>query len=574
MAKDFIKEAVIYKNDKKITTVGEQDSVKFSYSEENKKLKGIFPVPRKAKAGVYNIKLFGDGKEVIAEDIFYITSRISRFSFEKPLKVFNLESSGNIHRFNIPTPAGETKDYEGIFDWINYVGGNTLWYMAAQTASYSEGDIDRDLPWVKDNISNLKEFAAASQKEGVDFGAWITCFRTFGISSLKPEWYNYSYKYSRSSEKLKKTDGISILDGRRYNDIKKMARRLNENSNIDYIGLDYIRPAGGGLELVNDFVKAMEIDVPVEWNNMDNRQRMIWLGEIVTRSTGRKISIIDKWNWWRAHRISKIINRLKKDINFKKPLWTFTLSWELGHEHGQDPIMFQDAGADLIAVMMYETDTPRYNYLIRRWRDYTKAQPVNLVMGNQIDWPLHQYTIYPSGPSEFNRRLEKGIDSIREGKFQNLTGVFINDFSRAMWGRKGPYSSMEWMLASGRSFTKIMDTPEVDVNIIVPRSIENNKEYSGQIKLNNLKDTDLKNIKLDFPDLAGINLSKEKYNVKVIKKDGTKTIKFDFKIEGESGYRLGRYMIGTRVIIGNNIYVDFKNLWVKNIPLDILHNHR
>ncbi len=567
-------EAVIYKDGEKISTVGGADRVEFIYSEEEQNLKRIFPVPRRAENGFYNVKLVKDGEKIIWEDVFYVTNRVPQINLEEPLKVFNLESTRNIHRFEVETPEGEKKGYKGIFDWINYVGGNTLWYLAAQTSSYSEGDIDRDLPWLKDNLTNLNEFARASGEAKIGFGAWITCYRIFGRRNLKPDWYNYSYKYYRSSGEVKETEGISLLDSRRYNDIKKMARRFNENPDIDYIGLDYIRPAGGGLEMVDEFVVAMEIEVPDNWDNLEKENRMAWLGDIVTRSVNRNDPIIEKWNWWRAHRVSTIISRLRRDIDFKKPLWTFTLSWELGHEHGQDPIMFQDAGADLVGVMMYETDGPRFDFLISRWKEYTRDHPVNLVMGNQIDWPLHQYSVYPSGPAEYNRRLEKGIKSIKEGRYQNLKGVFINDFSRALWGRKGPYSKMEWVLASARSFTKVRDDKNINIDIIVPPIVEHNKEYSGQLKITNLQNKNLDDIKLNFMPTPGINLSKENYNVNVLKGKDPGVIDFDFKVEGIPDYRLGRYMLGVRGVYNKKVYIDFKNLWVKNVPPDILRDHR
>ena len=70
-------EAVIYKDGEKISTVGGADRVEFIYSEEEQNLKRIFPVPRRAENGFYNVKLVKDGEKIIWEDLMLRTGLIS-----------------------------------------------------------------------------------------------------------------------------------------------------------------------------------------------------------------------------------------------------------------------------------------------------------------------------------------------------------------------------------------------------------------------------------------------------------------------------------------------------------------
>lgn len=559
--------AQIYKNGVLVTTIGGKDSIDFTYTPEDRLWKGKFPVPWAAPEGIYSVKVFDDKKQLSWDEVFLIKTRIPSIKFSTPLKIVNLESTKKLGSYKIKSPSGKISDYTAIFDWIKYIGGNTLWYLAGQTASYKKGDLDEDSPWLKSNLNTLKIFAQKTRKNNINFGAWVSCFRYFGKSSLKPDWYDYSYKYMRSQDELQKTKGISILNNRRIEDIKKLLKEINSIDEINFIGLDYIRPAGGGLELVDEFVEIMEVEVPPGWNEFSKKQRMKWLGKIVTRTKDRKLPVIDKWNWWRAHQMSKIIYDLKQSVGLKKPLWAFVLSWELGHQHGQDPIMFQDAGVDLIAIMMYETDSPRYKYILKEWEEYLEGFNINIAIGNQIDWPLHQYSVYPAGPSKYYGRIEKGIDSLN--KSGNVKGVFINDFARAMWGRKGPYTSKEWMLAGGKGFSKLTsDFSKIKVDIDAPENIRTDKIYSLSIHISNLTDQSLTDIELDIPEIQGIEVSKKVTKINKLSSGETRTVRIDLKINGNSGHRMGRYMLAVRAILGEEVYSDYKYLWVKDIPLD------
>lgn len=556
--------AYVLKNGEKITTIGGQDNINLSFDLKDRIWKGKFPVPWGAEENVYSIKLFQDDRPIGWEDIFFIKTRVPSVKFNGPLKILNLESLKRLRSYKIRNPYGEKVGYRGIFEWVKYIGANTIWYIAGQTASYRKNDLKEEYPWVKDNLETLNKFSQEANKENINFGAWISCFRIFGNKRLKPDWYSYSYKYKKS--RIVETDGISILDKKRMEDIVKLAQTLNETESINYIGLDYIRAAGGGLELVNEFVQAMEVETPQGWSELSKMQRMEWLGRIVTRSHNRKVPLIDKWNWWRAQRVAKIISLLKKRVDFKKPLWAFVLSWELGHQHGQDPIMFQDAGCDLIAVMMYETDARRFDHIIDEWKKYLKDFKINLAMGNQIDWVLHQYSVYPSGPEEYARRMETSADYMKD--IGNLKGLFIQDFTRAMWGRKGPYSAMEWLAAGARSFNKLSFNPALEININLPEKVNTKGKITGILQLRNLTEDNLENIIIDFPRVEGVRILNDINKIAVLNQGKNKAIPLNLEVSNQLGKRMGRYMISARAQYNQDVFNDFKYFWITGESLD------
>ncbi len=560
----------IYKNGEKVTGIGGHKDIILEYNRQKGIWEGQFPVPWAAPQGVYRIKYAG------TEDInswtgsFTIHSRRPLNGFEKPLKIMTLETTRPLRGFNVPLPGShEGAGYRGIFEWIRYIGGNTLWYIAAQTASYTEGDLSYERPWLYDNLRTLEEFSAAAKDSGLDFGAWIVAFRAFGVFALRPEWYDYSYAYRRHSGEIYETNGISILDSRRVRDIINMASYLNSLETVDYIGLDYIRPAPAvaGLELVDDFVKAMRIEVPENWSSFIREERMKWLAEIVSAPGSRNHPVKQKWNWYRARRMAMIIKRIKSEAVKDKPLWVFMLSWDKGHEHGQDAVMFQDAGADIVAVMMYEADRRRFNDFVRGWKDYLAGTRVNLVVGNQVDWPVHQHTVYPSGPQEFGVRLEKGIGELASPV--NLKGAFINDFSRILSGRRGPYEKNEWLAASGRAFSLFNDPASLHLSISSDSEIIDGEGFIVTLTVRNISGKSIENIRIENINTSGVDISPSLEKISYLTAGSEIEISFSGIVSGYPSFRKGNYMIAFRAGYEDEIYIEYNYFPVSNIPLDI-----
>ncbi|MGM0567592.1 MAG: hypothetical protein ACQESB_00075 [Elusimicrobiota bacterium] len=568
----FKKDAVfaVYKEGSKVETVGGRDYIKLSFCEKSGHWKGIFPVPWAAQEGIYVVKYAGKEDIKSWPGVFMVHTRRHINDLDKTLKVMTLETTRRLRSFDV-APPGEKEGvgYKGMFEWIKYIGGNTLWYIAAQTASYSPGDLTYDYPWLKDNLEYIDDFARGTKESGLDFGAWIVSFRAFGIFSLMPERYDYSYGYRKSDKSLYKTHGISILDYRRHRDIIKMARRLNEMEDIDYIGLDYIRPApaSAGLELVDDFVEAMEIEIPGDWDEYKKEKRMKWLGEKLSPLRTGSGKFRDMWNWWRASRMAKIIKKVKNEARINKPFWVFVLSWDKGHEHGQDAVMFHDAGADIVSVMMYETDRMRFNYFVESWNDYLKNKRLNILVGNQIDWPVHQYSAVPPGPEEFGSRLEKGIKKLASP--QNIRGAFVNDFSRVLRGRTGPYHKEEWFAAVGRAFSSFNHPSMLELHIENPGDIINKKEFKGRFLIKNISNEKLQDIYVNALETDSFNIYPAQKRISSLAPGESAVFSYRGRFDAEPSMRMGKHMIALRAEHSEHIYFDYKYFNVKDIALDM-----
>ena len=155
-----------------------------------------------------------------------------------------------------------------------------------------------------------------------------------------------------------------------------------------------------------------------------------------------------------------------------KPIFTFTLGWEMGHQHGQDPAMFVDAGISYNHIMLYEGDRGTLKSMKEQWPDYLGRQSGMYAMGEMVDFNWVQKSLDPPGPEElYNREVET---------FQNWfpvnasLGMFWHDLYRLVYGIRGPYSSMEWLVAGGKAFStlkKAEGLSPLEMSIRAPKSI-------------------------------------------------------------------------------------------------------
>jgi hypothetical protein len=226
--------------------------------------------------------------------------------------------------------------------------------------------------------------------------------------------------------------------------------------------LDYIRPVFGGNELVDDFFRDMPgAEKPAGYDAWTPERRMAWIARkryLAPRADQRNdddYRTADQWFWYRAHRTAQVVREIREGFGEKKPLWAFTLSWQKGWEHGQDPAMMRDAGIDMNGIMLYEADRAQYRGLVRQWNGYTGNADFNLVVGNTFDWPLHQKSQNPAAPEEMFNRTLLAVEEFQKGK--PVRGVFFHDLARGLRGRLGPYPPKEWFLAGGAAMTRVRE---------------------------------------------------------------------------------------------------------------------
>jgi hypothetical protein len=356
-------------------------------------------------------------------------------------------------------PNGEMGDWRAIFEWCSFMGADTLWVRGALTSAATER-LTMERPFVPSNLQLIPRLAAEAHRRGMKFGAWAMSYNTLpeqpGSNSRKPP-YTWAKDISRSTGEVQETSFISLLDQRRLAHLSDFFAAMQADPNVDQVGLDYIRTEPG-YELTDRFAYNMPVELPANWAKMKPTERWRYVAQRVEPpGCYQHTEFYDAWNWYRAHLGAETVARLIRRSGIKKPVWVFALSWRHGTQHGQDPLMFNDAGVSIIAPMLYQTDVRQFDgFIVRDWSQYLRPGQANLACGDQLDNYWHQQL----GPGELYRRMMRAHMEFLSGG--RTMGGFFHDISRAaVVGNLGPYPATEWALAGGAAFSKIRESARV-----------------------------------------------------------------------------------------------------------------
>ncbi len=448
-----------------IVTVGEMEKVRLGFDKAHGFWRARWPIPWNAPDGIYSLRLttttLPAGMGSVQEGSFSVASR----PFDpvpSGFGVLTLEGLGPLNRF--PGPHGGPSNAGVMAEWAEFIGADAVLLQGAESSGYSK-KLSSSFPWQMRSTEPVAALAHACHARGLKLGVYVLSFMVGGPPAFSPD-YAYGWHYQNGRPvyglDLPVRRGISLEEEKRPGDIVNVLDRWASVEGVDFLGLDYIRPVFGGNELVDEFVQEMPgVQKPEGYNSWSKEQRMAWIarGRYIAPTAALrndpKFKITDQWFWYRAHRTAGVVRKIVEGFGGKKPIWAFTLSWQKGWEHGQDPSMMRDAGVDINGIMLYEADGQQYRGLLRQWNAYTGDSKFNLVVGNTFDWRLHQKTLNPSGPEEMVRRTLAAVEQFQEGK--PVRGIFMHDLARALRGNLGPYPPQEWFLAAGGAMTRVRE---------------------------------------------------------------------------------------------------------------------
>ena len=477
-----------------VTTVGKTRELTFRAGEG-----GLFvarwPIPWNPPLGTYRAEVTANvpsGVHTAYAD-FVVAGREPKRP-AVPFCVVTLESDGRWERLGVASP-GENRDWKALVDWAEFMGADAFFTLVGITkAMYGPTMED---PWYSYNLEFAPKLADECHARGLKFGGWIGAFLPYGKTQVP-----LPYKFSRNlvEGQFYYSLHISLNDERRFRQVVELARALQNDPHYDYVGLDYIRTGFGGYELVDEFVSDLALDVPADWGERSLEGKMWWL---VTKLRSRDERTIELWQWWRARKVALTVKRIKDEAGITKPLFAFTLGWEMGHQHGQDILMLNDAGVDCCMVMLYEATKDEYDYLIKRWPEYLTQGQVNAFPGISVDRYLLQNKWNPgvNQPYEMYDRYLAAVNGFY-GK-GNVEGLFWHDFERALYSRRGEeFTCMDYAVAGAAAFTRLREREGM-----MPLKIRITRVLGGprvDVALENVGDETLRDVEVFLAATGGI----------------------------------------------------------------------
>ncbi len=484
--------------------------------------------------GVY-LHPFG-GKLGDYSAVFYVQTREGNYAYTKKFtmqgrtsppatetkKILTMEYNVDLTTRQIPAvETGGITSYHALYDWVRYSKCDMFWILAGQTTGW-HSSVNKNNPWMSAPKHNAEILASSTNKGDVKFGAYVMSYFTPGDGHKKAG-YDVAVGYSTKSKSLGGSRHVSLGSEARLNDIISLLKEFDANEGISYLGLDFIRTGEmDGFELVDEMVALTGVYTPKNWGSMSKYNRMLWLAQM--RLVNREIGM--KWRWYRAQKVANIVKSIK-DAGIKKPLWVFTLGWDHGQEHGQDPYMFFDAGVDFDAIMIYEATRPQHRTMLSQWGNYLAGE-YNVLVGNMVDNRLQDG--HKRSELEYMRRTFEA--ELNYNRISRIRGVFFHDLSRMLWSKnRGRTGVKEWSNLNANVVSRIEE--KYNENPITLNVTLNERNRTGILSITNITKKNLKDI--DITPVAGVGLNSIVLDTSKVSLQGKESIDVPFRYTYSAG---------------------------------------
>ena len=489
--------AYVYRAGEPVTMVDGRIKLYLKKDASHGHFEGNWPIPYNPEPGTYLAEV-----EVTSPDWPVSKTFQSAFTISplKPRGLFpgyaalTMEGGKQLVKGAVPALDGsDSLRTSNAIDWASFMGANVYCYLLGQTSIWDHIK-PKDFPFSPSDLEVGHKYAQAAHAAGLKFAGYITSFKVIGDAWNQAP-YQFSLGYDPENDQVVQTRFISLDDPKRKQDIIDMLKKLNDDNLIDMIGLDYVRTGPAGYEMVDEFVKDMSVPCPDGFEEMSKEERIHWLAKTI--ETKENHQVVYLYEWWRAHKVALLLKEILDEAKVTKPVFTFTLGWQMGHQHGQDPAMFVDAGINYNHIMLYEGDRNTLDFMKVQWPKYLSRCNGMYAMGEMVDFNWVQKTIDPPGPEElYNREVETYR---RWFPVNSGVGMFWHDLYRLLWGFRGPYSIMEWTIAGGKAFTTLREAQglsPLEVTLRAPRQIPSGVPVPISVEIHNHSTENVKRVVL------------------------------------------------------------------------------
>ena len=462
----------VYRGGEPVSMVDGKTKLILKKDPASGKFIGNWPIPYNPAPGTYIAEVVVSAPQWESAKTFESAFTISPL---KPSGLYpgyaGLTMEGGKQMVGGAVPAldgGDSFKSANAIDWAQFMGANLFCYLMGQTSIWDHLN-PKDFPFNRGDLETGDKYARAAHNAGLKFAGYMTTFKVVGDAWNQAP-YEFSLGYDPDTDEVIQTRFISLEDKKRRQDIVDFLKRLNEDEDVDLVGLDYVRTGSAGYEMVDEFVKDLSVPGPADYWSMNKQERIHWLAKTVELKENK--DVVALFEWWRAHKVALTLKGILDEAKMNKPVFTFTLGWQMGHQHGQDPAMFVDAGVNFNHIMLYEGDRDTLESMKRQWPEYLSRANGMYAMGEMVDFNWVQKSLNPPAPEElYNREMET---------FHNWfpvnanVGMFWHDLYRIIYGIRGPYSSMEWLISGGKAFSTLQQAEglsPIEVSLVAPKEI-------------------------------------------------------------------------------------------------------
>ncbi len=487
----------VFRGGEPVSMVDGRSKLTLKKDTTNGRFIGNWPIPYNPSPGTYLAEVVVSAPQWNTPKTFESAFTISPL---KPQGLYpgyaalTMEGGKQLIKGAVPALDGsDSYKADNAIEWAKFMGANLYCYLAGQTSIWDHLN-PKDFPFNRADMETATRYAKAAHNAGMKFAAYMTTFKVVGDAWNQAP-YDFSLGYDPDTDEVVPTRFISLKDSKRRQDVIDFLKAMDKEPDVDMVGMDYVRTGFAGYEMVDQFVNDLSVPGPGNYWTMTEHERVHWLAKTVELRENKEV--VSLFEWWRAHKVALALKSILDEAKMTKPVFTFTLGWQQGHEHGQDPAMFVDAGVNYNHIMLYEGDRNTLHSMERQWPDYLSRANGMYAMGEMVDFNWVQKSLDPPGPEElYNREIETFHNwfPVNSG-----VGMFWHDLYRIIYGIKGPYSSMEWLISGGKAFTALQQAQglcPIEVALLAPKDIPSGVPVPISVIIRNHSPENLKGVVL------------------------------------------------------------------------------
>ncbi len=551
---------------KPVTTVADVEAILMKYDPSAGCYRAFWPPPWGAEPGDYVVEVrqnihdpdkwqWGPWRPKITRDAVCEAVAVDRFTIRArrpkpmPTPLCAVTWEPQPPEGQLLAPDGRRTNWRALVEWAQFIGADALWCRGAVTQASKRWSLSMQQPFAPINEDLLARLGSEAHRRGLKFGLWAVAYATLphGRNAGKPQ-YEFA-KIMRPDGSFSDGDFISLLDPDRPKHLAQWMQHVAGFDWVDMVGLDYIRPDKGDYQVTDGFARTMPVELPEQWDNWSRQQRWRWVAKMVEKRWRREPRFYEMWNWYRCHLVAKRVREIVARAAIDKPVWCFIFGWRAGRQSGQDPVMLTDAGADALAIMLYQCPTvSHYEQMVRDWSRYKAAGQARLIPGDQVDDFWHQHLRNPAAPEELYRRIVTAARTAAGGK--KAAGAFWHDISRALGGRLGPYPGREWALAGAAAFTQVRalwKAQPIQLSLKAPSSAPAGINFQCRVTLKNISTQPVRNIDVAVEQTPLVEpASRRRVRVPELAAGAELTLPFVIRITALDARRGNRFMVAVR----------------------------
>lgn len=485
-------------NDNKIQDIFNRTKIPMLYSEEKGCFIAAIHINNILYTGKVNIHIgVKDRLYKVFKDNYTISIRKPKPEFQLPhtYTFLGFDSKDTITSRNILFLDRKEISAQKIANWFRFLNNDAVIMPSAFTKYQNKLDTN---PWNQDKLKESKHLAKEFSKRGVDVALWIEALEVDGNIT------NNSYKVSSTLSKIdRKNDVISLLDDTRKNDIKLVFKDHMIDPNISYVGFSKV------------FFQEMQEELYENFLHL--------YGNNYSES-----NLKESFQKWKNIQFVEYFRSIFESETKNKPIF-FMFTGDDVANHPEYVNMAYAAGVDFIII---DIDTSFSNFG-KQFDHIQKHSHIDEYKDHLVlSYCLNYKNVASTRGSVIDNWIEANLILFNR---YNINAIRVNDFCKAMFGERGPYSSYEWILSIGELISRWKRSRNY-----YPLSLsytadsgEISDKISVNIELHNSSLAPLKNVELRLLQVS--NPQKEGYKYSVIYPQDT--IRMNITLEKEDLYQ-------------------------------------